>query len=42
VVVADASMLEKARHFHGEVHKYCFIARSVNFSVRCEAMVTSA
>jgi organic hydroperoxide reductase OsmC/OhrA len=39
VVVAEASMVEKARHFHGEVHKYCFIARSVNFPVRCEATV---
>lgn len=39
VVVADASMLQKARFFHGEVHKYCFIARSVNFPVRCEAVV---
>ena len=39
VVVADGSMMEKARFFHGEVHKYCFIARSVNFPVRCEAVV---
>ncbi|MBK6627983.1 MAG: OsmC family protein [Flavobacteriales bacterium] len=39
VVVAQESMLEKARYFHGEVHKYCFIARSVNFPVRCEAVV---
>jgi organic hydroperoxide reductase OsmC/OhrA len=39
VVVAEAPMLDKARHFHGEVHKYCFIARSVNFPVRCEAVV---
>jgi len=39
VIVAQESMLEKARHFHGEVHKYCFIARSVNFPVRCEAVV---
>ncbi len=39
VVVADAAMLEKARYFHGEVHKYCFIARSVNFPVRCEPVV---
>lgn len=22
---------------HGEIHRYCFIARSVNFPVRCEA-----
>jgi organic hydroperoxide reductase OsmC/OhrA len=39
VVVADGSMTEKARFFHGEVHKYCFIARSMNFPVRCEAVV---
>lgn len=39
VVVADARMVDKAKHFHGEVHKYCFIARSVNFPVRCEAVV---
>lgn len=39
VVVAEAHMLAKAEHFHGEVHKYCFIARSVNFPVRCEAVV---
>lgn len=39
VVVAEARMLEKAHHFHGEVHKYCFIARSVNFPVRCEPEV---
>ena len=39
VVVAEERMLEKARFLHGEVHKYCFIARSVNFAVRCEAVV---
>ena len=39
VLVAEAGMLDKARFFHGEVHKYCFIARSVNFPVRCEAVV---
>jgi organic hydroperoxide reductase OsmC/OhrA len=39
VVVAEVHMLEKARFFHGEVHKYCFIARSVNFPVRCEPEV---
>jgi organic hydroperoxide reductase OsmC/OhrA len=39
VEVAEERMLEKARFFHGEVHKYCFIARSVNFPVRCEAVV---
>ncbi|MEZ4806901.1 MAG: OsmC family protein [Flavobacteriales bacterium] len=39
VIVAERAMVEKARHFHGEVHKYCFIARSMNFPVRCEAEV---
>lgn len=39
VVVAEVHMLAKAEHFHGEVHKYCFIARSMNFPVRCEAVV---
>lgn len=39
VVVEDEDMLAKAHYFHGEVHKYCFIARSVNFPVRCEAVV---
>jgi organic hydroperoxide reductase OsmC/OhrA len=42
VVVEEEHMLEKARHFHGDVHKYCFIARSVNFPVRCEAVVRVA
>jgi organic hydroperoxide reductase OsmC/OhrA len=41
VIVAEPSMVEQAMHFHGEVHKYCFIARSVNFPVRCEAEVRS-
>lgn len=40
VEVEHEGMLLKARHFQGEVHKYCFIARSVNFPVRCEAMVS--
>ena len=39
VVVEEQRTLEKARYFHGEVHKYCFIARSVNFRVTCEAFV---
>ncbi len=39
VVVAEPRMLDRALHFHGEVHKYCFIARSVNFPVCCEPEV---
>ncbi len=36
VTVRDAHMMEKARSLHGEAHKLCFIANSVNFPVRCE------
>jgi organic hydroperoxide reductase OsmC/OhrA len=39
IVIADAGLLGKARNFHDEVHKYCFIARSVNFPVVCEPVV---
>lgn len=42
VVVADAAMLDKARSFHDAAHKYCFIANSVNFPVRSEALVRVA
>ncbi len=41
VVVAEDHMVEKALRFHDEVHKYCFIARSVNFPVRHLAKVRS-
>ncbi|MGW2327411.1 OsmC family protein [Streptomyces sp. NPDC001700] len=33
VTVTDASMTEKARALHGDVHALCFIARSVNFPI---------
>ena len=39
VVVADEAMLAKAQHFHAAALKYCFIANSVNFPVRHEAVV---
>ncbi len=42
VVVADAGMVAKAIDFHAAAHKYCFIANSVNFPVRCEPLVRSA
>ncbi|MBK8228322.1 MAG: OsmC family protein [Flavobacteriales bacterium] len=41
VVVESEGMMEKARYFHGEAHKYCFIARSVNFPVNCEPLVSA-
>ena len=39
VVVANEHMLSKARELHTAAHKYCFIANSVNFPVRCEPEV---
>lgn len=42
VVVADEGMLAKATRFHADVHNYCFIARSVNFPIRCEPTVVHA
>jgi organic hydroperoxide reductase OsmC/OhrA len=33
VTVTDASMVDKARSLHGDVHAVCFIARSVNFPI---------
>jgi organic hydroperoxide reductase OsmC/OhrA len=42
VVVADESMLEAARAAHTQAHDWCFIANSVNFPVRHDAVVTAA
>jgi len=33
VTVKDKSMIEKANALHSDVHKFCFIARSVNFPI---------
>jgi organic hydroperoxide reductase OsmC/OhrA len=40
VVVADDSMVDRAQRLHTEAHRRCFIARSVNFPVTHEAVVT--
>jgi len=37
--ISAASDPQKAREIHGEIHKYCFIARSVNFPVTCEPKI---
>lgn len=37
-ITADSDP-EKARQLHGEIHKHCFIARSVNFPVRHEVTI---
>lgn len=42
VVVEAEDMVAKAIGFHEAAHKYCFIAGSVNFPVRCEAVVRAA
>lgn len=41
VVVADASMIEAAKHAHVQANQWCFIANSVNFPVHHEATVTA-
>lgn len=42
VTVAEASMVEAAQAAHAEANRYCFIANSVNFPVKHEAVVTVA
>lgn len=39
VVVSDVNMIEKAIELHHEANKYCFIANSVNFSVKHNPIV---
>lgn len=42
VIVAEPGHCEKATALHTAAHKYCFIASSMNFPVRCEPLVHSA
>ncbi|MGI9402288.1 MAG: OsmC family protein [Rhizobiaceae bacterium] len=37
-ITADSDM-KLAEKLHDEIHKYCFIARSINFPVTCEAEI---
>jgi organic hydroperoxide reductase OsmC/OhrA len=39
VTIADAERLDEAMHMHEKAHDQCFIANSVNFPVRHEAVV---
>ena len=41
VTVAEADMIEAAEQAHHQAHEWCFIANSVNFPVRHEAVVTA-
>ncbi len=39
IVVRAGADLDRAHAIHGEIHKVCFIARSVNFPVSVEAKI---
>jgi len=38
-IVAPGTDLDEALRLHEAAHRLCFVARSVNFDVRCEAVV---
>jgi organic hydroperoxide reductase OsmC/OhrA len=42
MTITDAARVDEARMLHAKAHHLCFIARSVNFPVEHEAVVTSA
>ena len=39
IALKPGSNVEKARALHGEIHKYCFVSRSVNFPVLHEPII---
>ncbi len=40
ISVESGSDLQKAAAIHDDIHKYCFIARSMNFPIICEPTIT--
>jgi organic hydroperoxide reductase OsmC/OhrA len=42
MTITDGARIEEARALHDKAHHFCFIARSVNFPVDHDAVVTSA
>ena len=42
MTITDGARVEEARAIHAKAHQLCFIARSVNFTVEHEPVVTSA
>ena len=42
IEITAQSDAQKAHDLHGEVHKYCFIARSINFPVTFEPVIVQA
>jgi organic hydroperoxide reductase OsmC/OhrA len=41
IKILNAEMLDKAKELHEQAHEMCFIARSVDFPVRVESLVTA-
>lgn len=41
ITITPDSDMQIAGKLHDEIHKYCFIARSVNFPVTCEAEINT-
>ena len=41
ITVKAGCDLVRAHDIHNEIHQYCFIARSVNFPVACEPVMTA-
>lgn len=39
ITIAAGSNADRARDLHRDAHAKCFIARSVNFPVECEAAI---
>jgi organic hydroperoxide reductase OsmC/OhrA len=42
MAISDGARIEEARALHAKAHQFCFIARSVNFPVEHEPVVTTA
>ena len=42
ITLARGSDIERADRIHDEIHRYCFIARSVAFPIACEAKYREA
>lgn len=41
ITIAAGGDIEKAHAIHGDIHQYCFIARSVNFPVKVQAEISA-
>jgi organic hydroperoxide reductase OsmC/OhrA len=39
VTIGAGGDIEKAKRLHEDAHRFCFIANSVNFPVRCEPSI---